>query len=325
MSSGLLALLDDIAAIVKATAASIDDVATMAKVSAATMDDVAAQAVKASSKAAGVVIDDAAVTPKYVVGLSPKRELPIIWNIAKGSLKNKLVFLMPAALFLGWAAPWAIKPILALGGAYLCFEGYEKLHTIAHKMLHKDHVHHEEESAEIISPEELEKIRTNGAIRTDFILSAEIMAISYATVASAHIATQIAALLLVAIGITAGVYGVVALIVKADDFGFHLAKDKHAPWVQSLGRGIVKGMPAVLKTLAGVGTAAMLWVGGGIIIHSVPFLHHAMEHLIHDLHVSGFIAWMTEASISAVFGIVVGFFAALGYENGKKFLPQAEK
>lgn len=301
MSSGLLALLDDIAALVKVTAASLDDIAT--------------QAAAAGSKAAGVVIDDAAVTPKYVVGLSPARELPIIWNIAKGSFKNKLLFLMPAALLLGWLAPWIITPILAIGGAYLCFEGYEKLHEIMHKFMKKEHPHPIEEISEIITPEELEKIRTDSAIRTDFILSAEIMAIAYSSVSTQHLAIQIAALLFVAIGITAGVYGAVALIVKADDFGLHLAKDKNPAWLQSLGRSIIKGMPVVLSFLGGIGVAAMLWVGGGIIIHAIPFLHHELSHLSHALHLAGFVKWLFEATLSGVFGIIIGLIIAPLYNK----------
>lgn len=298
MSTGLLALLDDIAALVKVTAASLDDVAT--------------QAGAAGSKAAGVVIDDAAVTPKYVVGLSPKRELPIIWNITKGSLKNKLLFLMPAALLLGYFLPWMISPILALGGTYLCFEGYEKVHDAIHKRLHKKKKQNNQDKkpAKVITPEELEKIRTNSAIRTDFILSAEIMAISYSVVSDSALWVQIAALLFVAIGITAGVYGFVALIVKADDVGYHMAKDQHAPWIQSLGRAIIKAMPGFLKLLSIVGTAAMLWVGGGIIIHAIPFLHHHAEHLIHLPHLDGFLAWFCGAILNSIFGIVIGFIVA---------------
>ena len=294
MSTGLLALLDDIAAIAKVTAASLDDVA--------------AQAGAAGTKAAGVVIDDAAVTPKYVVGLSPKRELPIIWNIAKGSLKNKLLYLIPAALALGMIAPWAIMPILALGGIYLCFEGYEKLHEAVHKCLNKNHASSAKESDNIatITPDELEKERTNGAIRTDFILSAEIVAISYAVVADSSLIQQAIILSIIAIGITFCVYGAVALIVKADDFGYHLAKDKHTAWVKSIGRGIITAMPKFLQILGSIGTAAMLWVGGGIIIHNVPFLHHAMEHLTHSMHLDGGIKWLFEASLSAIFGIVIG-------------------
>ncbi len=303
MSSGLLALLDDVAAIVKVTAASLDDVAT--------------QASTAGTKIAGVVIDDAAVTPKYVVGLSPRRELPIIWNITKGSLKNKILFLIPAALILGAIAPWIIQPILALGGLYLCFEGYEKLHEAVHKKLHKD-AHQKQienpEKLETITPEELEKRRTSGAIRTDFILSAEIVAITYAVVADSTFIEQALVLGIIAIGITIGVYGSVALIVKADDFGAHLAEHSEYEATREFGKRIIKAMPGFLKILSSVGTGAMLWVGGGIIIHSVPFLHHEMEHLVHALHLEGFIAWLLTASISATFGVVVGGVAEKAYK-----------
>jgi hypothetical protein len=289
MSAGLLALLDDIAAI--------------AKVAAASVDDVAAQAMKASSKAAGVVIDDAAVTPKYVVGLTPDRELPIILNIAKGSLKNKLVFLLPAALFLGFAAPWAIAPLLALGGLFLCFEGYEKLlHVLRPHTAHTDSA-----PLQAITPEELERMRTDGAIRTDFILSAEIMAISYATVVDAPLVTQAITLLVVAIGITVAVYGFVALVVKADDVGLHLAQEKHRSGTQALGKAIVHFMPPFLKVLGYVGMAAMLWVGGGILLHSVPSAHHAVVHMVQDtLGLHGALAWLAEATISGVVGVIAG-------------------
>lgn len=295
MSTGLLALLDDIAAIAKVTAASLDDVA--------------AQAGAAGSKAAGVVIDDAAVTPKYVVGLSPKRELPIIINIAKGSLKNKLLYLIPAALVLGAIAPWSIKPILALGGLYLCFEGYEKIHEAIHKFTHKnehqDKINHPEK-LETITPEELEKSRTNGAIRTDFILSAEIVAISYAVVAESSLIEQAIVLAIIAIGITFGVYGAVALIVKADDAGLYLAKNGQKQVTKKLGNAIIHAMPTFLKILGSIGTAAMLWVGGGIIIHNIPFLHHEIEHLSHALHLDGAINWLFTAIISAIFGTIMG-------------------
>lgn len=310
MSSGLLALLDDIAAIVKVTAA--------------TVDDVALQAAKASSKAAGVVIDDAAVTPKYVVGLSPARELPIIWNIAKGSIKNKLLFLLPAVLLLGYFAPWLVAPLLAFGGAFLCFEGYEKLHHIVHSLLHKED-HHDDEQVEVITPEELEKIRTNGAIRTDFILSAEIMAIAYNVVKDDPFTVQLASLLVVAIAITVGVYGFVGLIVKMDDIGLHYSKEKYNKAVRAFGRSLIKGMPALLKVLSYIGTAAMLWVGGGIIIHAVPALHHPLEHFIHDQHLTGFAAWGTEASISLVFGIMVGFIVVQIVQRAQKFWPAKTK
>jgi predicted DNA repair protein MutK len=311
MSTGLLALLDDIAAIAKVTAASLDDVA--------------AQAGAAGSKAAGVVIDDAAVTPKYVVGLSPKRELPIIWNIAKGSLKNKLLFLIPSALILGSIAPWAITPILALGGLYLCYEGYEKLHEAVHKLLHKkehqDHIVHPE-NLKIISPEELEKKRTNSAIRTDFILSAEIVALTYSVVAASSFIVQAMVLGIIAIGVTLGVYGAVAIIVKADDVGAHLAKYGEYSLTRKFGHGVIKAMPHFLKVLGSVGTAAMLWVGGGIIIHNIPFLHHQMEHLTHMTHLDGLLKWFFEASLSALFGLIIGGIADKILKTVKRFTPK---
>jgi uncharacterized protein len=293
MATGLLALLDDVAAIAKMTSASLDDVA--------------AQAAKAGAKAAGVVIDDAAVTPKYVVGLSPARELPIVWNIAKGSLKNKLIFLLPAALLLGWLAPWGITPLLACGGLFLCFEGVEKLHHMWHVWQHPPtDAQHAIIPAETITPEELERLRTTGAIRTDFILSAEIMAIAYATIDSTDIAIQAITLAAVAIGITAAVYGFVALVVKADDIGYHLAKEPHAKITKAFGRGIVYIMPPFLRLLGYVGTAAMLWVGGGIIAHSIPWLHHHMLHFVEKMQAEGILAWLLEACMSGILGVILG-------------------
>jgi uncharacterized protein len=294
VSVGLLALLDDVAALVKVTAASLDDIA--------------AQAAKAGAKAAGVVIDDAAVTPKYVVGLSPARELPIVWNIAKGSLKNKFIFLLPAALLLGWLAPWAISPLLAFGGLFLCFEGYEKLHEIAHRFLHPLPEKIEDiAELEVLTPEQLEALRTSSAIRTDLILSAEIMAISYATVSHEPFLTQAASLAFVSVGITVAVYGFVALVVKADDVGLHLAKESHTQALRAVGRGIVTSMPILLTLLSYVGMAAMLWVGGGIVLHNVPFLHGVVETVEHMLPSGGFTGWVSMAAFSAVFGAVVGF------------------
>jgi predicted DNA repair protein MutK len=291
MPSGLLALLDDIGALVKVSAASLDDVPT--------------QVAKTTGKVSGIVIDDTAVTPKYVVGLDPSRELAIIWQIAKKSLINKVVFLAPAALLLGFFAPWAIQPILMLGGAYLCFEGYEKVHSMFS--------HHEEipaEQAQVlkpITPEELEKERVTGAVRTDIILSAEIIAIAYSQVAEAPLLTQIVVLLAVAVFITAAVYGFVGLVVKADDFGVHLAKEKHHPTIQNIGRGIVTFMPHFLKILGYVGTAAMLWVGFEIITHGVPFLHHLVENLEHALANVPPLAWLAKAVACAIGGIILGF------------------
>jgi uncharacterized protein len=251
MSGGLIALLDDIAAI--------------AKVAAASLDDVAAQAVKAGSKAAGVVIDDAAVTPRYVVGFAADRELPIVARIAAGSLRNKLLFLLPGALALSLAAPWAITPLLMAGGLFLCFEGYEKVHHLLAPAAHADGG----EYAASTDAASLEEMRVAGAIRTDFILSAEIMAITLASVATLGFWGQALVLGLVGVGITMLVYGAVALIVKADDIGVALARNGSLGLTRALGRALVKGVPPFLKALSLVGTAAMLWVGGGIVVHGL--------------------------------------------------------
>ncbi|MFB9862667.1 DUF808 domain-containing protein [Rufibacter immobilis] len=289
MPSGLLALLDDVAALVKVSAASLDDVPT--------------QVAKTTGKVSGIVIDDTAVTPKYVVGLDPSRELSIIWQIAKKSLFNKILLLTPAALVLGYFAPFAITPILMLGGAYLCFEGYEKVHSMF--VPHAEETHGTGE-VKVITPEELEKERVTSAVRTDLILSSEIVAITYSTVSDQPLVTQIAVMLAVAVFITAAVYGFVGLIVKADDFGMHLAKKKNAS-TQQLGRNIVKFMPTFLSILGYVGTAAMLWVGAEIVIHGIPFLHHlveAMEHALADIPV---LAWLAKVVACAIFGIILGF------------------
>ena len=290
MASGFFALLDDISALVK--------------VSAASLDDVPAQVTKTTGKVSGIVIDDTAVTPKYVVGLDPSRELSIIFQIAKKSLFNKILILSPAALLLGYFAPWAITPILMLGGAYLCFEGYEKVHSMFSK--HAD-VKPETADLEIITPEELEKIRVNGAVRTDIILSAEIMAIAYSQVADQTVVNQIVVMLAVAVFITVAVYGFVGLIVKADDIGVHFAQDKYHPIAQKLGRGVVKFMPHFLSFLSYVGTAAMLWVGAEIIAHGIPFT----THLLHNLEVAladiPVVAWLAKAVACALGGLVVGF------------------
>lgn len=291
MPSGFFALLDDISALVKASAASLDDVPT--------------QVAKTTGKVSGIVIDDTAVTPKYVVGLDPSRELSIIFQIAKKSLINKLLILSPAALLLGYFAPWAITPILMLGGAFLCFEGYEKVHSMFSK--HHD-VPVETEAVKIITPEELEKERVTGAVRTDIILSAEIMAIAYSQVTGEPIVNQIVVMLAVAIFITVAVYGFVGLIVKADDFGVHLAQEKHKPATQRLGRGIVKFMPHFLRILGYIGTAAMLWVGFEIIAHGIPFASHLLHELEHALASVPVLAWLAKAIACGIAGLILGFF-----------------
>ena len=295
MATGLLALLDDVAALVKVSAASLDDVPT--------------QVAKTTGKVSGIVIDDTAVTPKYVVGLDPSRELSIIWQIAKKSLINKLIFLGPAALLLGFFAPWVIPYLLMVGGAYLCFEGYEKVHSMFGK-------HHTEENTpmaemEVITPEELEKERIASATRTDFILSAEIMAIAFATVAESPLMNQIVVLIAVAIFITVAVYGFVGLIVKADDFGVHLAKKSRTAAMQGFGRSIVKFMPHFLTWLGYLGTAAMLWVGFEIIVHGLPFMHHPMESFDHALGSIPVIGWLLRVLILALGGVVLGWLVAL--------------
>ena len=290
MASGFFALLDDISALVKASAASLDDVP--------------AQVAKTTGKVSGIVIDDTAVTPKYVVGLDPSRELSIIFQIAKKSLINKILILSPAALLLGYFAPWAITPILMLGGAYLCFEGYEKVHSIFSK--HPE-LTAESEALKTITPEELEKERVASAVRTDIILSSEIMAITYSQLTDQPIVNQIAVMLAVAVFITVAVYGFVGFIVKADDIGVHLAQNKYHPATQKFGRGIVKFMPHFLSYLSYVGTAAMLWVGAEIIAHGIPFT----SHLLHNLEVAlahiPVVAWFAKAVACAIGGLLVGF------------------
>lgn len=323
MSSGLLALLDDVVAI--------------AKVAAASVDDIAAQATKAGAKAAGVVVDDAAVTPRYVVGFEAKRELAIIWKIALGSAKNKLLYLLPAALFLNWAAPWAVTPLLMLGGAYLCYEGAEKLYGALAP--HGAHEHEEHVAPSASTPQELEAQKVAGAIRTDFILSAEIMAITLAAIPPGGVAMQAAVLASVAIAITVGVYGAVALIVKADDVGVALAAGERpfasvlgvidpgpgepgaldramARVTKPLGRGLVIGMPWFLSLLSVLGVVAMAWVGGGILLHGLhDYGVHAPGELIAAIAefagraapaLAGAVHWAVEAVASALFGLLAG-------------------
>ena len=282
-------------------AALLDDIATIAKVAAASVDDVALAASKASTKAAGVVIDDTAVTPQYVTGFTPDRELPIIWRIAKGSIKNKLIFIMPAALLLSAFLPWAITPILMIGGAYLCFEGAEKVLEKFAKATDGEKESLAEEVAELTSAEHEEKM-VAGAVRTDLILSAEIMAIALNDIAVGmpSIWGQAAALFAVAIGITVVVYGMVGLIVKMDDIGLHMAQGNNSG-SQAIGRGLVKAMPKLLAFLSTVGTAAMLWVGGQIIVHG--FGIHPAEFV--GLH-GGAVAWIVDATLCGLFGLALG-------------------
>ena len=295
--SSLLMLLDDIATV-------LDDVAVMTKV--------------AAKKTAGVLGDDLALNAQQVSGIRAERELPVVWAVAKGSMVNKAI-LVPGALIISAFIPWLIIPLLMVGGAYLCFEGFEKL---AHKYLHskqEDDQHHQELIQAVTNPEvdmvafEQEKIK--GAVRTDFILSAEIMAIALNEVSSQSIGMQAGSLVFVAIAITLAVYGVVGLIVKMDDIGLHLARREPAA-VRAIGRGLVAAMPALLRTLATVGTAAMIWVGGGILVHGLEvlgagtiahWLHDAAKAASHAVPVGGaIVGWLATAAGSAVFGMIVG-------------------
>lgn len=306
MPSGLMALIDDVAAIAKLAAASIDDVG--------------AASGKAATKAAGVVIDDAAVTPKYVTGLSPSRELPIIGKIAVGSIRNKLVLILPVALLLTAFAPWAITPLLMCGGAYLCFEGAEKVME-----MFGDHATDDEPVSD--DPAHLEKATVAGAVRTDLILSAEIMTIALADVSQAPLLTQAGVLIVVGLAMTVAVYGAVGLLVKLDDIGLHMAK-RASKTSRAIGRGLVKGMPGVFSSLTVIGTVAMLWVGGGILLHGTHTLGLAwpaepVEHLAHAVGglfgpLGGVVGWTTTALLSALLGLIVGGALAVGLHQATR-------
>ncbi len=286
----------------------LDDVAALAKLAAASVDDVGAAAGKASVKAAGVVVDDAAVTPAYVRGLAAERELPIIRRIALGSLRNKLLFILPAALLLSAVAPKVVEVILMAGG---CFLAYEGAHKLIHALRHDDH-DHEEPVAE--AGPEAEERTIAGAIRTDFILSAEIMVIALKEVLDESVVSRGIILAIVGTLITVVVYGVVALIVKMDDVGLALA-ERPSAGSQRLGRALVTGMPKLLAALSVVGTAAMLWVGGHILLvgadelgWSWPYhVVHDLEHHVHDVAgVGGVLGWLVNTLCSAVVGLAVG-------------------
>lgn len=293
MAGGLVALLDDVAVLARAAAASVDDIGLAAG--------------KASAKAAGVVVDDTAVTPQYVHGLAAERELPIIRRIAVGSLRNKLLIILPAILLLSQFLPFLLTPILMIGGAYLCYEGTEKIwHKL--KPSHDDHAAGEETPPD-------EKTIVAGAVRTDFILSAEIMVISLNEVVDQPFLSRAIILVIVAVGITVLVYGVVGLIVKMDDVGVHLA-ERSGKGVARFGRGLVKAMPRLLTALTVIGTAAMLWVGGHIILvgtdelgwHALYGAVHHLEEIAHDATgaLGGVIGWLVNTFASALLGLVVG-------------------
>ena len=300
MSVGLLALLDDVAGLVK--------------VAAASLDDIAGQAAKAGVKAAGAVIDDAAVTPRYVDGFTADRELPIVGRIAWGSIKNKLIILLPAALVLSIFLPWAITPLLMIGGAYLCYEGAEK---VFHMLAPHEAEHHEAGLEPVaLNANTVEEQKIAGAIQTDFILSAEIMTIILAAIEVDDFWTRAAILAFAGVGITIAVYGVVALIVKGDDFGLWLATNARTGAGRAAGRGLVIGMPVFMQVLSIIGTAAMTWVGGSIIVHGLyEFGFAGPEHIVeaaahwaeHTLPAAAGVAgWFATAGVDFIFGLALG-------------------
>jgi len=297
MSAGLFGLFDDIAA--------------LARLAAASVDDIGAATGRATAKAAGVVVDDTAVTPQYVHGIAAERELPIIKRIAIGSLRNKLLFILPAALLLSQFVPWLLTPILMLGATYLCYEGAEKVW--GRFIEHGGHDEHAGPSTTL--GQDAEKQMAAGAIRTDFILSAEIMVIALNEVADQPFWPRLIILAIVAVVITIAVYGVVGVIVKMDDIGLSLTQ-RSSRFAQRIGRGLVAGMPKLLSALSAIGTVAMLWVGGhillvgsdnvgwhspyGLVHHAEDFVHHAVQG------VGGLLAWLLNTAVSAVIGLVVG-------------------
>ena len=292
MAGGLFALLDDVALIARSAASSVDDVAALAG--------------KTSVKAAGVVVDDAAVTPQYVEGIKPQRELPMIWRITKGSLINKLVIILPIAMILSWIAPWALTPILMCGGTYLCFEGAEKIlhHLLPHREKETESV--QEKGADA------EDSLVRSAITTDLILSSEIMVISLNEVIDQPFWMRLAALIFVGILLTLGVYGAVGLLVKMDDIGMALNKRHNGK--STVGNALVKGMPIVLDIIGVIGTAAMLWVGGHIVVKG---LHEFGMDQPHEFITSvtekisnGALAWLADTGMSMVCGLVLGTVVA---------------
>ncbi|MCB1930289.1 MAG: DUF808 domain-containing protein [Rhodocyclaceae bacterium] len=298
-ASSLLALIDDIATV-------LDDVSILAKV--------------AAKKTAGVLGDDLALNAQQVTGVSADREIPVVWAVAKGSLLNKAI-LVPLALAISAFAPWAVTPLLMLGGAFLCFEGFEKL---AHKFFHDpDDDRHKAELAHALSDPgvdlvTLEKDKIKGAIRTDFILSAEIIAITLGTVAEAELLTRVLVLSGIALVMTAGVYGLVAAIVKLDDLGLYLSRRPGAA-TQAIGRAILRAAPWLMKALSVAGTAAMFLVGGGILVHGLAPLHHWIAERIHDL--SGFTATLAEMGFNATFGLLAGALLLAVVSGARRLRP----
>ena len=307
MASSLLILLDDIATI-------LDDVAVMSKM--------------AAKKTAGVLGDDLALNAQQVSGVRTERELPVVWAVAKGSFVNKLI-LVPAALLISVVAPWLITPLLMIGGLFLCYEGVEK---VLHSLHHKKAKTEEEASQELTAIETdmatFEKDKVKGAIRTDFILSAEIVVISLGTVAAATFSTKVMVLSVIAILMTVGVYGFVAMIVKIDDLGLYLTQQASS-FKQSIGRGLLAFAPKLMKTLTIVGTIAMFLVGGGIISHGVPLFHHftegSVDYAEHIPTVGSIVGALTPTLINLVIGFVAGLIVLAIVSLIKKVWPSSKK
>ena len=307
MASSLLILLDDIATV-------LDDVAVMSKV--------------AAKKTAGVLGDDLALNAQQVSGVRSERELPVVWSVAKGSFVNKLI-LVPLALLISVVAPWLINPLLMIGGLFLCYEGVEKvLHSLHHKKAHTEEAAEAELKTIETDLAAFEKDKVKGAIRTDFILSAEIVVISLGTVATAAFGTKVMVLSVIAILMTVGVYGFVAMIVKIDDLGLYLTQQA-STLKQSFGRGLLAFAPKLMKTLTIVGTIAMFLVGGGIIVHAVPVLHHLTEDSINHIeHIPTFgsiIGSLTPTLINFVLGFIAGILVLLLVQCIKKFWPKSKQ
>lgn len=306
MASGLLLLLDDIATI-------LDDVAVMSKM--------------AAKKTAGVLGDDLALNAQQVSGVRSDRELPVVWSVAKGSFVNKLI-LVPLALLISVVAPWLINPLLMIGGLFLCYEGVEK---VVHNMLQHKKAKTAEEASENLQEVEVdlakfEKEKVKGAIRTDFILSAEIVVISLGTVATAAFTTKVTVLSIIAIVMTVGVYGLVAMIVKIDDLGLYLTQQA-SEFKNKIGRGLLGFAPILMKTLSIVGTIAMFLVGGGIISHTIPLLHHFTEETVDHLElipsVGSIIGALTPTLINLGIGLVAGAIVLLIVSLIQKVWPKA--
>jgi len=284
----------------------LDDISVLAKASLATIDDVALAAGRTAVKTSGVIVDDVAVAPSLVTGLSPARELPVIWKITKGSLRNKFLIVIPLLMLLSWLLPAALPYLLVIGGSYLAFEGAEKFLLMVNLLKG-----HKEERLAANSSEELEKKMVTSAVTTDLVLSTEIMLISLSSIDIDNWISKLLMLCIVAVGLTALVYGVVGLLIKVDDIGLHMARRKDRR-IRLFGLGLLQAMPAVFKTLSVVGTFAMLWVGGHLVWKSLGdigielFSHslHGLEEFFHHYH--GIIAWFGETLASTAFGILWG-------------------